>query len=779
MDTKLKKYKYSVWFKLFAIVLCTAGMISIAFGVTKAPYFDIALQNTDFKESIELKNIFSDAYKHVSNVAFNYKSEENIKTNYAVDENYIRDRKQQILNDREIAIQEITDKYTRLIQQRYDNWNINNTYSEENEVPFPSEEKSSIENDGYDVNKTNTTPSNSNSSEYNKLLTTLVQERDNEIQAAIEKYNTSINNIKSDYIDERIMDYYREIGNLKKLDGIHYTVVDNNKVTFSNMPSSSSESTNTFYIKHEAYLVLTSENINSTYPINYYYDNSNFPENSVVYLGIAPAKYRKELAVYNQNYSDGRLGLTLLLFGLAAFLIGLIYIIYASGRRVDKDGIHLIFADYIHLDAAFVLSSIAIILCIIQAYYFYNYFIIGMTHINSSILLTGFGLIVALGTLIGILFVSIFSKRVKRHEIISHTVIFKICKWSISKSKYIISKMGSVYDASPIAIRLVLILGSYAFLTIICILLFLTGSLGVLTGFFGIVGINVVSIYFILKYYKILKNINEGAEKIRSGELSYNIPQEGIPEFMQLSATINGIADGLKNAVSSQVKSERMKAELITNVSHDLKTPLTSIITYVDLLKSEGLHSENAEKYLSIIDNKSQRLKALTEDLFEAAKASSGSIAVNLEKLDAVSLITQGLGELSDKIEESGLNFKTNMPTSKLLVYADGKLLWRVIENLLSNVFKYALPNSRVYIDAFSATDNVKIVIKNISAYELNINEEELMERFKRGDASRHSEGSGLGLSIAKSLTELQGGSFHIEIDGDLFKATIELPVCY
>lgn len=773
----MKNYKYSVWFKLFAIVLCTAGMISIAFGVTKAPYFDIALQNTDFKESIELKNIFSDAYKHVSNVAFNYKSEENIRTNYVVDENYIRDRKHQILNDREIAIQEITDKYTSLIQQRNDNWNINNT--EVIEVPHISEENSNIENDGYDVSKTYTTPSNPQANEYNKLLTTLVQERDQEVQAVIEKYNASINNIKSDYIDERVMDYYREIGNLKKLDGIHYTVVDNNKITFSNMPSSSSESTNTFYIKHEAYLILTSENINSTYPINYYYDTSNFPENSVVYLGITPAKYRKELAVYNQNYSDGRLGLTLLLIGLAAFLIGFIYIIYASGRRVNKDGIHLIFADYIHLDAAFVLSSIAIILCIIQAYYFYNYFIIGMTHINSSLLLIGFALIIALGTLIGILFVTIFSKRAKRHDVISHTITYKICIWSISKSKKLISKMGSVYDASPIAIRLVFIFGTYGFLTIVGILLFLTGSLGIFLGFIGIIGINVVAFYYILKYYKILKTIYEGAEKIRSGELSYNIPQEGIPEFRQLSATINSIADGLKSAVSNQVKSERMKAELITNVSHDLKTPLTSIITYVDLMKSEGLHSENAEKYLGIIDNKSQRLKALTEDLFEAAKASSGSIAVNLEKLDAVSLITQGLGELSDKIEESGLNFKTNMPTSKLLVYADGKLLWRVIENLLSNVFKYALPNSRVYIDAFSTADNVKIVIKNISAYELNINEEELMERFKRGDASRHSEGSGLGLSIAKSLTELQGGSFHIEIDGDLFKATIEMPVCY
>ncbi len=745
MDTKLKKYRFSVWFKLLAIVLCTAGMISIAYGVTKAPYLELALRNADFKESIELKNIFSDAYGRVSNVAFNCKSEENIRTNVTLDESYIKDRKNQILNDRENAIQEITDKYTSLIQERNDNLNINSPYSDE--------------------------------IEFNKMLTTLAQERDKEIQAVIEKYNDSIKNIKSDYIDECIVNYYREIGNLKKLDGIHYTVVDNNKITFSNMPSFSTESTNSFYIKHEAYLVLTSECINSTYPINHNYDTSNFPESSVVYLGITPARYAKELAVYNHDYSEGRMCLALLLIGLVAFFIGLLYIIYASGRRVDKDGIHLIFVDYINIDGAFVLSSAAIILCMIQVYYFYTYFILEMTHINSSLLFIGFGLIVALGTLIGILFVTILSKRAKRHEVISHTIIYKICTWSILKTKKIISKIASVYDTSPIAIRLVFIFGSYAFLTIVCIFLFLTGSLGVLMGFIGIVGINVVSLYFILKYYKILKTIYEGAEKIRSGELSYNIPVEGIPEFKQLSVTINSIADGLKNAVSNQVKSERMKAELITNVSHDLKTPLTSIITYVDLLKNEGLHSENAEKYLGIIDNKSQRLKALTEDLFEAAKASSGSIAVNLEKLDAVSLITQGLGELSDKIEVSGLNFKTNMPSSKLLVYADGKLLWRVIENLLSNVFKYALPNSRVYIDVFATADNVKIVIKNISAYELNINEEELMERFKRGDASRHSEGSGLGLSIAKSLTELQGGSFHIEIDGDLFKATIELPL--
>lgn len=183
------------------------------------------------------------------------------------------------------------------------------------------------------------------------------------------------------------------------------------------------------------------------------------------------------------------------------------------------------------------------------------------------------------------------------------------------------------------------------------------------------------------------------------------------------------------------------------------------------------------DNYLEIIDQKSQRLKVLTEDLFEAAKASSGNIQVNLEAIDLMSLITQGLGELDDKIQESELDFKISHPKDRLVVKADGKLLWRAIENLLSNIFKYALQGSRVYIDVTNVGTVATLTIKNISAYELNISSDELMERFKRGDESRSSQGSGLGLSIAKSLLEIQRGSFNIEIDGDLFKAIIQMPL--
>lgn len=840
MDIKLKNYRYSLWFKFLAIILCIAGMLTITYGLTKAPYFEIAIQSKDFKQSKKLAQILGDAYYKVSNVAFNLKSEEYIKSNVVIDDNYIKDRKDQIIFDRENEIQEINDKYNSLIQQYNNNNNIsieNGYYDGTSSSDYFDIHDGNINNaeNGYtantaqldsqntviftdkpqldsqnNVNNSGIAQSAPQSSQYNKHLTTLVQERDKEIQAVIEKYDKSIKNIKSDYIDQRIVEYYKEVSNLKKMDGIFYTVIENNKVTHSNVNDYSFQTAEAFYKQLTSYIIVNNENTNSNNIISTKYDTSILPDDAVVFIGMSHSKYYTEQANYNQNFKEGQFGILLSLTGLLAFMIGLIYLVYAAGRRVDKEGVHLIFIDFIHLDTALIISSLSIVFCIVQVYHFYYNFILNKANINinSSLLLIGLGLFVPLGTLIGILFVTMLAKRIKRHEVINHTLIYKIIKWIISTFKnmpsYISTKVSSVYDTSPLAIRLVTIFCIYALLVLISIALFFVGSIGALIGFVGIVSVNVVSIYFLLKGFKVFKTINAGAERIRSGELSYHIPEEGIPEFKQLSATINSIADGLKSAVSSQVKSERMKAELITNVSHDLKTPLTSIITYIDLLKKEGLNSDNAQKYLDIIDSKSQRLKVLTEDLFEAAKASSGSIAVNLEKLDVVSLINQGLGELSDRIEESGLKFKLNMPSSKLFVYADGKLLWRVIENLLSNVFKYALPNSRVYIDAFSianssansntlttnfstdssanfstnaTSDNVKIIVKNISAYELNVNEEELLERFKRGDASRHSEGSGLGLSIAKSLTELQGGRFHIEIDGDLFKAIIELPV--
>lgn len=223
------------------------------------------------------------------------------------------------------------------------------------------------------------------------------------------------------------------------------------------------------------------------------------------------------------------------------------------------------------------------------------------------------------------------------------------------------------------------------------------------------------------------------------------------------------------------MKSERMKVELITNVSHDIKTPLTSIINYVDLLKKEKIENEQAKEYIEILDSKSQRLKKLTEDLVEASKVSTGNISLKLEKINVVELIKQATGEFEDKFKKRGLESIINVDENEINIMADSRYMYRVIENLFSNVSKYALENSRVYIDIKenSSTNNVIIEVKNISKDKLNISAEELMQRFVRGDKSRTTEGSGLGISIAQNLTELQKGKFELKLDGDLFKVKL------
>ena len=292
--------------------------------------------------------------------------------------------------------------------------------------------------------------------------------------------------------------------------------------------------------------------------------------------------------------------------------------------------------------------------------------------------------------------------------------------------------------------------------------------------FFAPITILLVSV-LVFRKAKDFTKIREGVRKVKNGDLGHKIEIAKKGEFKDLAEDINSISDGLDQAIDNELKSERLKSELITNVSHDIRTPLTSIITYIDLLKNEDDEAKK-EEYIKVLDAKAHRLKSLTDDLFEASKVSSGNIPVNFRRIDIVSLIKQGLGEMSDKIESNQLEFIVESEVEEIFVYADGDLLWRAIENLLSNIFKYSLKNSRVYIDLRKRDDRIYLSIKNISAYKLNITSEELMERFKRGDESRTSEGSGLGLSIVESLIELQKGRFRLDIDGDLFKTTIDLP---
>lgn len=271
-----------------------------------------------------------------------------------------------------------------------------------------------------------------------------------------------------------------------------------------------------------------------------------------------------------------------------------------------------------------------------------------------------------------------------------------------------------------------------------------------------------------------MRRLQEGAKRIAAGEVDYTIDlTHMIGDFKAHGEDLNCIRDGLQTAVDERVKSERMKAELITNVSHDIKTPLTSIVNYVDLLKKEELGSDTAREYVAVLERQAQRLKKLTEDVVEASKASTGSIPVNLERTDLNVLLSQAAGEFTDRFAEQKLELRFSASQEQTYVMADGRLLWRVFSNLMSNVGKYALEGTRVYLSIDVQRGRAVISLKNISRYPLNVSGEELMERFVRGDKSRTSEGSGLGLSIARSLTELQGGVFDITVDGDLFKVTI------
>lgn len=295
-------------------------------------------------------------------------------------------------------------------------------------------------------------------------------------------------------------------------------------------------------------------------------------------------------------------------------------------------------------------------------------------------------------------------------------------------------------------------------------------------------GIPVVILYSVILFFIIRKYVDkisekysklrEATSKIAEGNLDVKI-EEDLGLFEPFKGDLEKIQCGFKKAVDEEVKSQRMKTDLISNVSHDLKTPLTAIITYADLLKDEKLSDEKRKQYIETLDRKAQRLQVLIENLFEVSKATSGNITLNIENIDVVSLMKQTLFELEDKLEEASLLVRKNMPKEKVILPLDSQRTFRVFENLIINITKYAMPNTRVFIDIIENEDDVAIIMKNMAAEEITFNVDTIAERFVRGDESRNTEGSGLGLAIAKSFVELQGGTFNISVDGDLFKVKI------
>jgi signal transduction histidine kinase len=275
-----------------------------------------------------------------------------------------------------------------------------------------------------------------------------------------------------------------------------------------------------------------------------------------------------------------------------------------------------------------------------------------------------------------------------------------------------------------------------------------------------------------------MRKIQTGGQRMAAGHLDTPIDEKyTYGDFRDFARTMNQLGEGMGRAVEERMKSERFRTELITNVSHDIKTPLTSIVNYVDLIKKENITDEPLAEYIRVLDRQSARLKKLTEDLIDASKAATGNVSVNLTPCDAAVLIGQIEGEYGERLTDRNLSLVVTKPNDPITIVADGRLIWRVFDNLMSNILKYAMPGSRVYLDLRTKEGTACFTFRNMSAAPLNVPEEELLERFTRGDASRSTEGSGLGLSIANSLTELQGGRLSLHVDGDLFKVTLTFPL--
>ena len=487
------------------------------------------------------------------------------------------------------------------------------------------------------------------------------------------------------------------------------------------------------------------ENGIKDYDVYTSYDNSNM--NIYTAYGIRQAVY--EYMLKNRNQPIHRIIISTL--GLVAIAV---YLFWAIGHKEGTEEIDLNSIDNIPYE-------IVAMSCLIIISIFLSVLVSIGEAINYMILFVEiicYFVCYAACAIMGVTTI----KRIKAKQFWRSFLTYKIIQWCWDKTKKLLDTMKQKATGSK------KIFWYYIF--------FLVMSVLIMSLFRGGIAILLLGAFWIGSYYQIkkygieqdkiknaLKNIYEGKTDIRLNE------EELTGVLKEMAIYVNDIAGGFRNAIQ-----ERLKTELITNVSHDIKTPLTSIINYVDLLKKEEIPNEKIKEYIEILNQKSQRLKKLTEDLVEASKVSSGNVKLEIEEIDIKELLNQTIGEFKDKFENKKLKIEMRMPESPSKIKADNRYMYRVIENLFSNITKYALDGSRVYIDIKENNQLISICIKNISKDKLNISSDELMQRFVRGDKSRYTEGSGLGLSIAKSLTQLQGGKFDITIDGDLFRVDME-----
>ncbi len=463
--------------------------------------------------------------------------------------------------------------------------------------------------------------------------------------------------------------------------------------------------------------------------------------------------YSYLLAMWLVEHTALTVFLMVLFAALALFFF--CFLMASAGHWAGHEGIHLTWLDKIPADV-----WLLVLLCT---------FFIGWEELYYE-----WGRVFFYAALVPLvlLFLCAFAAQCKAGTVLRGALIGRIARflWRIVRSLFL--GLWRIARNLPLLWKTALVMAGVFFLE----MLFVLAGYGSVDGIFVIM--KAVELLAALYIALNLRALQKGGEKLARGDFSSPIDTRYlIGDFKRYGQELNDVQSGLEQAVQEQMKAEHLKTELITNVSHDIKTPLTSIVNYVDLLKKEDMPSPAAREYIAVLDRQSHRLKKLTEDLVEASKASSGALNVELQPTDVNVLLSQIEGEYQERLAACHLTLVTQPPAPGTMIQADSRLLSRVMDNLVSNVCKYAMENTRVYVTAAVRDGQAVISFKNVSRDELNISPDELMERFVRGDASRHSEGSGLGLSIARSLVQLQGGTFALSIDADLFRADIVFPL--
>ena len=480
----------------------------------------------------------------------------------------------------------------------------------------------------------------------------------------------------------------------------------------------------------------------------------------IIYGSVNPSlssadKFQNAANTIKFCYKYRVLPCVILPISIIVLIIMMIFSYSSAGYKKGCDGVVLGFGDKIPFDVLTLSAAAAVYGIYRFIKYTYDY----CTY--KSVFLPSLTAGVTAAYLLFLFWSQSLAKRAKSGSVMKNTAVYRIA-----------ASMAAV----PYAVTLYVIFAA-------CIIG--TGFITVLTMgnarlYFAVTMLLLTALFIlIIKYSASVKALDRAAEEYNGGNFEYKIKME------QISLPLKGFADkmnhiggGMKDAVEDMTKAERLKAELITNVSHDIKTPLTSIINYVDLLGAENIENEKAKEYTEVLARQSKRLKKLIDDLLEASKISTGNIPVHMQRCDLGVFITQLGGEYREKFEKASLELITDAPTSKPYIMADGRLLWRVFDNLMNNAYKYAMPATRVYLNLNTDDGKVSVTLKNVSKTPLNLTSDELFERFTRGDRSRSTEGNGLGLSIAESLVKLQNGNISINIDGDLFKVAVTFDIC-